>query len=436
MEENKTLLTISLLVSNRIDTIRKCMESIRPILEQLPSELIVVDTVGEENSDGSLAVAKEYATKVAHFDWCNDFAAARNAGLSLAEGEWFLVTDDDEWFEDVTPIISFFQSKEYINYDRAGYEIRNYTDLSGKKYDASYRSGLMRLFPNSSYVGKVHEHLVPIGEKEKQLPVYVHHYGYAYKNEEEKQAHAKRNMTLIQEELKENPNDLRMLAQLVQEYKSLDDLAAEKELCEQIVANYQGDKTYDLFQYILINLIRATRETDRKEGKQKLAWVEQNYTLNPVNYLYCVLEHIACAIQEQEWEQVIGWSKQYVTLQRQLPKQQYCFPEYNDVASEEKLQIVVLEGIKAMHAVQQFEVAEYFFDAVNWGNQESKPYEQMELLLKVYGATTNGKLLFVHANRIIKNKKLISIFQTMIHTFVSENPEKLESMRKHLAGEF
>ena len=39
----KPLLSISLLVSNSIQTIRKCMESIKPLLEALPSELIVVD---------------------------------------------------------------------------------------------------------------------------------------------------------------------------------------------------------------------------------------------------------------------------------------------------------------------------------------------------------------------------------------------------------
>ena len=50
-KKEKKLLTISLLVSNRKDTIRKCMESIRPILEQLPSELIAIDTVGEK-TDG------------------------------------------------------------------------------------------------------------------------------------------------------------------------------------------------------------------------------------------------------------------------------------------------------------------------------------------------------------------------------------------------
>ncbi|MCQ2505577.1 MAG: hypothetical protein MJ113_00165 [Lachnospiraceae bacterium] len=55
----KKLLTISLLVSNRIDTIDKCLSSLKPIMDALDADLIVVDTVGEENSDGSLEVARK-----------------------------------------------------------------------------------------------------------------------------------------------------------------------------------------------------------------------------------------------------------------------------------------------------------------------------------------------------------------------------------------
>ena len=38
------ILTISILVSNRPDTVRKCLDSIKPLLEEVPSELILVDT--------------------------------------------------------------------------------------------------------------------------------------------------------------------------------------------------------------------------------------------------------------------------------------------------------------------------------------------------------------------------------------------------------
>ena len=81
--ESPVKLSISLLVSNRIGSIRKCMDSLKLLLDAIPSELIAVDTVGEENSDGSLAVVREYTDQIVHFDWTGDFSEARNAGFCM-----------------------------------------------------------------------------------------------------------------------------------------------------------------------------------------------------------------------------------------------------------------------------------------------------------------------------------------------------------------
>ena len=107
------LLTISILISNRPDTVRKCLDSIRPLLEGVPSELILVDTgCGEQVRQ----IIEEYTDHIIDFEWCRDFAKARNAGLKKAKGKWFLFLDDDEWFEDTEEIIAFFRSGEYRNY--------------------------------------------------------------------------------------------------------------------------------------------------------------------------------------------------------------------------------------------------------------------------------------------------------------------------------
>ena len=99
------------------------MESIKPILEAVPSELIAVDT---GCTDGSVKIVEEYADKIIKFKWCDDFSKARNTGLKAASGEWFMFIDDDEWFEDATEIIEFFNSGEYKSYGRASYLVRNY----------------------------------------------------------------------------------------------------------------------------------------------------------------------------------------------------------------------------------------------------------------------------------------------------------------------
>ena len=96
---NRVLLTISVLISNRPDTVRKCLDSIRPLLARVSSELILVDTGCGEQVRG---IIEEYTDNIVDFKWCRDFAKARNAGLERAGGEWFLYLDDDEWFEAVS----------------------------------------------------------------------------------------------------------------------------------------------------------------------------------------------------------------------------------------------------------------------------------------------------------------------------------------------
>ena len=117
------LLSISLLVSGREDTTEKCLRSLKRIRDELNTEIILVDTGCPDTWQKPL---ESYADKFVPFTWCNDFAKARNAGLALATGEWFLFLDDDEWFEDVTPIIAFFQTGEYKEYQQAVYKARNY----------------------------------------------------------------------------------------------------------------------------------------------------------------------------------------------------------------------------------------------------------------------------------------------------------------------
>ena len=89
----KVVLSISLLASNRKDSIRKCLDSLNPLLKEVSSELIIVDTGCDEEQHNLLL---EYADKVICFEWCNDFSKARNVGLKQAKGEWFLYIDDDE----------------------------------------------------------------------------------------------------------------------------------------------------------------------------------------------------------------------------------------------------------------------------------------------------------------------------------------------------
>lgn len=209
------LVTISMLVSNRIDTVEKCFESFRPLLEQIPSEFIAVDTVGDEKSDGSVDVARKYADKIVHFEWCDDFAAARNAGLKEARGKWLIYLDDDEWFDDAGPLIDFFSKPElYENYDRISMMEHSYTSASQIDYVSNKFSRISAIVPESKFVDPVHELLKGIVYRNEYdlKETFVHHVGYIGKLSDKK---AKRNQQIMNKELEKNPGNFHLWLQQI-----------------------------------------------------------------------------------------------------------------------------------------------------------------------------------------------------------------------------
>ena len=98
------LLTIGMIVKDEEKYLGSCLEALRPILKKVDSELIIVDT---GSTDSTVDIAKRYTNKVFHFEWCDDFAAARNAAMKRAKGKWYMSIDADEIIEDAQGIIDF-----------------------------------------------------------------------------------------------------------------------------------------------------------------------------------------------------------------------------------------------------------------------------------------------------------------------------------------
>lgn len=207
-------LTIGMLVSNHIQYIRKAMEALKPLLEAVPSELVVIDTKGA-GTDGSIDVVREYTDRIYPFEWCNDFSAARNFCLDHARGEWFLYVDDDEWFDDVQEFIEFFQNGECEEYFSGYYYTRDYT--SGGGYSMGVAGRMVRRTVNTRFVGKVHETFNEVYAPNKLFSCFTHHMGYLFNDRESRKKHQERNLAILSEELKEQGYQPRLCAQIVQE---------------------------------------------------------------------------------------------------------------------------------------------------------------------------------------------------------------------------
>ena len=242
-QDNQPILTISILISNNYDNVKRCLESVKPLLKAVPSELILTDTGVEPELRKLL---EQYTGNIIDFTWCRDFSAARNVGLKQAKGQWFLYIDDDEWFEDITAIAEFLQSREALNYNVACYIQRNYEDREGKKYIDHVVDRILRINPKLHFEHRVHEAYTDIRIKEKkQLPVIAHHYGYCYDSEEQRREKYLRNKTLLELECKEHPQDMRMRYQLVINPYSIRDWDASIALAEKAIETESDSEYWD-----------------------------------------------------------------------------------------------------------------------------------------------------------------------------------------------
>lgn len=215
ISKKKVVLTISLLASGRKETTKKCLDSLKPIMEQIPNELIIVDT-GCNEEDHALLL--EYTDQVIPFTWRQDFSKARNVGLKAANGEWFLYLDDDEWFVEVQEILNFFKSGNYKKYGHVTYIQRNYVDLDGKHYSDTWVSCMIRIDKDTHFASKIHEYLTPLCGACAGFHTILDH--YIYKNDEERTKCFERNRVLLDEMIEEELDNMRWWVQLVQEFRS------------------------------------------------------------------------------------------------------------------------------------------------------------------------------------------------------------------------
>ena len=258
-------LSISLLASDKHAALERCLDSLCPLMMQVPSELIVVLTGNDSNIR---KIVSQYTDQVVVFEWCNDFSAARNAGMKLARGEWFLFIDDDEWFENTSEIIQFFLSGNYRNYDMAYYKQRNYADWKGIVYEDFPVLRMVRLTPEIHFENPIHEEPVPRYGKSKDFNVYVHHYGYVENANKDCPVKADRNIPLLLQDIQKRPFYVKNYVQITQEYKIAQKWENAEKYCRKGL-HYCQKEEYEPYrrwlQADLIEILYATGDYQKAE---------------------------------------------------------------------------------------------------------------------------------------------------------------------------
>lgn len=211
-DKNKIILSVGMIVKNEENHLEKCLSALKKLLDNVPSELIIVDT---GSTDRTKEIALKYTDKVYDFEWIDDFAAARNCGLEKAVGEWFMFIDADEYLdENCEEMIQFFTMPEVNErYNSASIMLYNYMGNTKKAGNQFLAPRVVRRTDDVAFHDPIHE-WIPQPNPHGYFSTVFHHYGYSYTNQEEKEKKADRNTLPLLEEYKKHPEDLRVLAHL------------------------------------------------------------------------------------------------------------------------------------------------------------------------------------------------------------------------------
>ncbi len=196
------MFSVCIITRDEAPKLKRCLEAIRMYLSGADYEIVVVDT---GSSDDSEAVAHEYTSSVYSFEWCDDFAVAKNYSIEKASSDHILLLDTDEYIEnvDIEGLVAFFESSPKAmglinrrNAFRFGNEDRYSTEWIPRAFNRRYYR----------FEGRIHEQLRAVGNESGgsivrvKVPVTIEHDGYML-SKEDIQRKSARNIELLKKEL-------------------------------------------------------------------------------------------------------------------------------------------------------------------------------------------------------------------------------------------
>lgn len=197
-------ISLCMIVRDEASMLARCLDSAIPWVD----EVIVVDT---GSIDDTISIARARGARVGTFAWCDNFAAARNASVGLATGDWVLYLDADEA---ITPA-SGPRLRQLVTEGRspAG-RARAYTLLvrseTAHGTTEDMQSRLWEHVPEVRFRGAIHESIEASPEVTLTVvpstSVVVEHLGYRPEVMESRQK-LRRNSTLLAAAIEADPED-------------------------------------------------------------------------------------------------------------------------------------------------------------------------------------------------------------------------------------
>jgi len=212
--------SVCIICKNEEKVLARCLESVKGL-----DEIVVVDT---GSTDKTKEIAKKYTDKVFDFEWCDNFALARNFGLEHCTSDWVLILDADEF----VPTIDGLKALCLTPLDAISCVVYN----KGKRSHEAVR--VIRKHIRYRYA--IHEY--PVIAQMLKSEFRVDH-DKVHKND------PARNIRILTKALEADPNETRYMYYLGSEYFSQDKWAECATLLEKYVrvSKYPAEKCDALY---------------------------------------------------------------------------------------------------------------------------------------------------------------------------------------------
>lgn len=262
-------ITQCLIAKNEEANIEHCLSHLKTVVD----EQIVIDT---GSTDRTVELAEIMGAKVFHFDWINDFSAARNFALDKAKGDWIIFLDCDEYFsEDSVPLIRKCIKKFGRQKEIEGLTTNFINIKSNGEIISAVKNVSARIFKRKSYLrykNKIHEVLVNVNKTDDNIVradisdlLKIYHTGYDKTIVNEKNKN-ERNFQLLERELKNNPKDIKinyyMSRQMNIEGKYEKAIEYGLKAISYIDDFYEFDYYCTIYSGIMINMLSLLKSYD------------------------------------------------------------------------------------------------------------------------------------------------------------------------------
>lgn len=210
-------ISLALIVAPTDEEAKKLNNCLASIAEHVDE--ICITITGENKKVEK--VAKSHNAKISHFEWVDDFAAARTFNFSQCTGDWILWLDADDIVWGGEKLKKFIRMAEGVGVAGLQMYYEYGHDDNGNVTDSHWKTQLVKNDGSTEWKGRIHEDLLQKRQCTwSQIPATEALRIHTAKKEDN-HAHHERNIAILEQVRAEEPEEPRTYIYLGRSYTAL-----------------------------------------------------------------------------------------------------------------------------------------------------------------------------------------------------------------------